>query len=197
MPENLIHVSTQDYQNNHVVVVPPGGQTHYQTYLVAADLAGAEEPLESGKPAAAQSRLTTQYAFDSIYYAQDYGSRQYQNQALFFYKVSMENTTRVPMAMVEAIRIVAGTEGVTKAQIDALVGEYWNPTQGWNVYEYLAGSMQIVNKLPTPNMGSMEGLEAPNAYMVDVELATKLRKLVLTGKPIPPAPEEDDEEGDE
>jgi hypothetical protein len=188
MPGNLVHVSTQDYADNHVVAVPAGGQTHYQKNLVATSLDGAEGPLEDGRPAAAQSRLTTQYAFDSVYYAQDYGSTQYKGQTLYFYQVSMENPTKVPMAMVEAIRIAAGTEGVTKALLNALVEEYWNPTQKWNVYEYLAGSMKILKKLPYPNMGSMEGLGAPNAYMDDVELATKLRKLVLAGKPIPPVP---------
>ena len=194
MPGNLVHVSTQAYADNHVVAVPAGGQTLYQKRLVATSLNGAEGPLEDGRPAAAQGRLTTQYAFDSVYYAQDYGSTQYKGLALYFYQVSMEDPTKVPMAMVEAIRIAAGTEGVTKAHLNALVEEYWNPTQKWNVYEYLAGSMKILKKLPYPDIGSMEALGAPNAYMVDVELATKLRKLVLAGKPIPPVPAEGDDE---
>lgn len=112
MAGELIHVSTEEHEVGRVIPAPSRGQTDCQTMLVSANLAGAEGPLETGKPGDAQSRLTAHYAFDSIYYGHDYGSRQYQGQTLFYYELAMVNPTKVPMAMVDAIRIAAGTDGL-------------------------------------------------------------------------------------
>ena len=156
-----------------------------------------EEPLEQRRPAGAQSRLTTQYAFKDVHQCWYYGVTEYSDQQLYYYRVTMENSTRVPMAMVDAVRATAEMPGVPPAQLAALVDEYWNPTQYWRVYEYLAGSMTILNKVQAPDPGSFDAMGATNDFHTDRELAKKVQNVVLAGQPIPQTPSEDEDEAED
>jgi hypothetical protein len=54
-----------------------------------------------------------------------------------------------------------------------MVGEYWTPKENWKVYEFLAGSMTIVQEVPAPkNDLGMYG--AVTRYQNDIALAEKV-----------------------
>jgi hypothetical protein len=61
----------------------------------------------------------------------------------------MENSTKVPMALVDVIK----QQAVMKEQLALMVGEYWAPKEDWHVYEFLAGSMTIIEEVPGPKDG--------------------------------------------
>jgi hypothetical protein len=193
MPLEAFHVSTEVYEVGQVVAVPTGQQTRFQGRLAAGNATQAEVRLEAGRPAGAQSRLTTQYAFADVYDCQNYGNSQYPDQELHFYRVSIEDPTRVPMAMVDIIKNV---QGATAAQITALVNAYWNPTVPWQVYEYLAGAMTILEKLLAPADGL--ALIAANYRMgQSIIRAGLVRDAILAGQPIPAFPDPEAEDEDE
>ncbi len=194
MPKIVFHVSTKQYEPNQVVSVPAGEQTAFHGRLVAANAAGAEQRLEGTRPPAAQSRLTTQYAFDDVFQCLHYGNSEYDGQELHFYRVSMENPTEVPMALVDAI---GKFENPTDAQVAAIVAEYWNPTLNWGVLEYLAPSMTVIEKLPKPSDDAMEAFGAGAKYGSDIALAKQVAKAILAGEPLPVQQEEEDHDDDE
>lgn len=192
MPKIVFHVSTNEYEPNQVVSVPAGEQTAFHERLVAANATGAEQRLEATRPPGAQSRLTTQYAFDDVFQCLHYGNSQYNGQELHFYRVSMENPTEVPMALVD---VIGKLENPSNAQIAAIVAEYWNPTLQWDVLEYLASSMTVIEKLPKPSDDAMEAFAAGATYANDISLAKKVAKAIIAGEPLPV--QEDEDEGGE
>ena len=179
MPVTVFHVSTKVYVPSQVIAVPPGVNTEFHQRLVASGDDQAEARLEVGRPQNAQTRLTTQYAFDDIFDCWNYGMKQYEGHELHYYRAEMENPTIVPMALVDVIKKVAGA---TPAQMATLVAEYWMPTLNWQVMEYLSGSMRIIEELPQPT-DVMEQYAATYRYgTTDAELAKAFCSATLAGK---------------
>jgi len=193
MPVEVFHVSTEVYEIGQVVAVPVGEQTRFQGRLEGANATQAEERLGQGRPDQAHSRPTAQYAFANVFDCQNYGDSEYPGQGLHFYRVSMEEPTRAPMAMVDVIKNV---QDATAEQISAMVNEYWNPMVTWQVYEYLASSMTILEKLPTP-ADEMALIAANHRMNESITRAGLVRDAILAGQPIPVFPDPEDEDDDE
>ncbi len=189
MPKIVFHVSTKQYERNQVVSVPAGEQTAFHGRLVAANATEVEQRIEGARPPAAQSRLTTQYAFDDVFQGLHYGNSQYNGQELHFYRVSMENPTEVPMALVDVIKKV---ENPTAAQVAAIASEYWTPTLKWDVLEYLDSSMTVIEELPKPSDDAEEAFAAGAKYGNDIALAKKIAKAIMAGEPLPVQDEDED-----
>ncbi len=136
-----------------------------------------------------RSRLTTQYAFEDVFQCLHYGNSEYDGQELHFYRVSMENPTEVPMALVD---VIGKLENPTDAQVAAIVAEYWNPTLKWGVLEYPAPSMTVIEKLAKPNDKAMEAFGAGATYASDIALAKTVAKAIMAGEPLPAQEEEED-----
>jgi hypothetical protein len=172
MPDNLYHVSLNVYQVGDVIQVLEGQLTQYWKRLEAENKLLAEERLEAARPATAQTRKTTQYAFADVDDCRNYGVQQYKG-ALQYYRVNMDNPTVVPMVLVNII----GTTDGTAAQIAALVSEYWNPTLKWSVLECLCQSMTILEKVAPPPVDEYDS--AHMRFTSDHMLATDFRSKIL------------------
>ncbi len=168
MPIELFHVSTKKYQQGQVITVPPGKTTEYIQRLSAENNEIGEDRLEKYRPHAAQNRSTAQYAFADVNHCLVYGQSQYKKQNLIYYQVEMVDPTKVPMALVNEIK----KQKATVEQLAKMVDEYWAPRNHWEVYEFLAASMTIVQEIPEPKC-EMEMFAACLSYHNDVKMAEK------------------------
>ena len=86
------------------------------------------------------------------------------------------------MALVD---VIGKLENPTDAQVAAITAEYWNPTLQWDVLEYLASSMTVIEKLSKPSDDAMEAYAAGAKYAKDIFLAKKVAKSIMADEPLP------------
>ena len=80
----------------------------------------------------------------------------------------MPAPTRHPMALVDRLGRNKGNE----QRLMEITKEYWQPTRAWQFWEYLDGSMTVIEKLGVPDFTTLAG--ASQRYLADLDLAARL-----------------------
>jgi hypothetical protein len=174
----LFHVATTAYADGEPVSVPAGDVTHFHRRLACAGRSIAEERLEKYRLRGMPSRRATRYAFDDPNHCALYGQSEYRGHKLYYYRVAMPQPVRAPMALVDAIGKI---EGVTEAQVEQIVREYWSPTRAWSFWEYLDTAMTIIEQIPAPDTSALEFMGAQGSWDTDFDLARRFARYVETG----------------
>jgi hypothetical protein len=169
MAEALFHVSTQKYSAGQIIRIPEGTATNYMQKLMAANNMRGEDLLEDRRPPQAPTRCGTQYAFADLYDCRNYGESQYKGQELYYYRVSMTNPTAAPMALIDVMK----QQEATGEELKIMVAQYWNPTEDWEVLEYLSATMKILEEVPAPVSDDMRLHGATYSYQRDIERAKR------------------------
>ena len=73
----------------------------------------------------------------------------FKKKTMHYYKVSMKNFWRAPMALVGFLEKFK--ESSDQDLLKQIAREYWEPTLSWKFFEYLGRSITIIEKVPTPN----------------------------------------------
>lgn len=113
------------------VKVPTGGNHYFPD---------ASTRIDSVRSVGSGTRLGAVFSAESAAAAHAFAYSQFQTDNIRVYQVKAAPFHKAPMAIVSEVqkRMARGES------IDALVAEYWQPTQQWVFWEYLSESMVVV-----------------------------------------------------
>jgi len=130
------------------VLYVPGQRVLASTKKVAdARRAAVESVLRLQKPRGSIDRSEAIFAFDSKVMAIRFGCSEYGEGRFYPYRVSMPNSERHPMMLVDCYAKRMGSSD--NAVLQQVVEEYWNPTEEWDVWEYLGPEIIVEHQLET------------------------------------------------
>ncbi|MBI2375647.1 MAG: hypothetical protein HYV07_16750 [Deltaproteobacteria bacterium] len=143
MQRPLFHASRRALSGTLSVGANP---TPFSVSAQAKGLGFIDQELDRARPPAAPSRQLCFYAFDSLEMACIYAEAEDTTVAWTFHEVTMPAPARVPFVLSGRLRALGQGHGHTQA----LAREYWNPTQAWEVCDYLSPTMSVVRVVPSP-----------------------------------------------
>ncbi len=137
---------------------------------VADANAWIEEEFERYRGGRSVSRRETLFAAgndaDCVKYLK--AQQDYDGRPVYVYRAAMPSPQRHPMALADRLRRNKGND----QRLSEIAKEYWQPTQAWQFWEYLDGSMTVIEKLDLPEFGALAG--ASQRYLADFDLAARL-----------------------
>lgn len=145
---DLFHASTRVFEPGRVVQLDESSD-----FWASLDDLGREtcEVIDGCRPGNAPLRSVTLYSCESLHACRAFvdAEPRYRGQAPIYYRVSMKDPIRAPMALVDAVKrhVVADR---SKAEIIAKA--YWTAhTQDrpdWRYWEVVAAEMVIIEQVP-------------------------------------------------
>lgn len=176
MSIEAFHVSRYEYAPGEVLTIEFGRVTHFHAALQKENNVAAEDRLMPYRPKGVPCRTNCIYAFETLADCSLYGCSQHKDRTVHYYRVMMQNATKVPMVLVDQIR---KQENPTHAQIERMAQEYWQPSMNWHYWEYITDTTQIIENVKPLSMDSFEVIGAQGSYIDDNNLAMEFCKAVM------------------
>jgi hypothetical protein len=162
----LFHISCKNYNIGEIINSDSFGQTEYYRNSTLRGKNWIDDFLDSQRPADYPARKSSLFAFDCISNCSAFINLSFKGLKAKYYKVKMSSPIALPMCLTDSL-IVDSLEHNIK-----IAKEYWQPTEEWNILEYLSNQMEILEVL---NEASMEEKNRGSLnYQHDIEKREKL-----------------------
>lgn len=144
---DLFHASTRSYERGTVIRIRDSSE-----FWASLDDLGRKtcEVLDEHRPSIAPPRQATVYSCESVHACRAFieSEPRYRGQAVHYYRVSMQDAIRAPMALVDAVKRHVTAD---RLKAETIARAYWaahtEQEPVWRYWEVLAAEMLIIEQV--------------------------------------------------